>query len=113
MASLRERMVLVNKAASGDNELVAAVAGAFIRVVQVALVPAGAVTVKFRSASTDLTGPMAWATNVPFIDRSAQQNRGLFGTAKGEALNMNLGSAVQVGGYIVIQIIPETPTYTA
>jgi len=111
MASgMRERSVVVNKSASGANELVAAVTGAIIRVTQVALVAAEAVTVTFKSATTAITGPMAWGANVPFIDRSAQQNRGLFATAPGEALNMDLGAAKAVGGYICVQIIPVTPS---
>lgn len=114
MANMRERNVAVDKSASGDNELVAAVAGAIIRVVHMALVPAEAVTVKFKSgAATDLTGAMAWAANALFVDDSNWENHGLFSTAVGQALVMNLGAAKQVGGYIRVQIIPVTASYLA
>lgn len=111
MANIRTRMIPVDGSTSGTNELVAAITGSFIRVVQIALVAAEAVTVKLKSGSTDITGAMAFGPNVPFIDR-ARAGHGLCATAKSQALNMSLGAAKQVGGYIVVEIIPETPTYT-
>lgn len=82
-------------ASSGANELVAAVAGAKYRVLAVAVVATTAVTVKFQSASTDITGTFPLGANggivLPFNEH------GWFETAANEALNITLGSAVATG----------------
>jgi hypothetical protein len=82
-------------ASSGANELVAASAGAKYRVLAAAIVATTAVSVKFQSASTDITGTFPLGANgglvLPFNEH------GWFETAAGEALNLNLGSAVSTG----------------
>lgn len=61
------------------------------------LVADGSVAVKFQSGSTDITGPfgMIAASQV-----SEHFLPGLFSTAAGETAKLNLGSAVQVSGYV-------------
>lgn len=86
---------VIDASGSGDNEIVAAVAGKSIRVVAFFMVAGAAVTAKFRSGSTDISGPLPLAANGGV---SAEARHGLFQTNPGEALNLNLGSAVQVGG---------------
>jgi hypothetical protein len=88
----------ISHASSGDNAIVAAVAGKRIRVLSYAIVGAGAVSAKFRSGTTDITGAMAFGANggiaMPF------NPVGYFETAAGAALNVNLSGAVAVAGHV-------------
>jgi hypothetical protein len=96
---------VIDNATSGDNTLVAGVTGKRIRVLQFALVAVGAVTVRFESAAsgTALTGQMSFAANggiaPPFCPV------GHFETVAGELLNLELGGAVSVDGWLVYQLI--------
>lgn len=93
----------IDYSASGSQALVAAVAGKRIRVISLFLIGAGAVTTKFQSAATDLTGAMSNAANGGFV--LPENKSGWFQTNVGEALNLNLGGAVNVaGGLTYIEI---------
>ena len=92
----------VDAAGNGDNEIVAAVAGKKIRVLAGSLTMTGTlVTIRFESGAggTALTGqmqPLAGHTiPIPFCPV------GHFETAVGAALNMELGGAQSVDGWIV------------
>ena len=101
MAVLSEpQFAPISTAASGNTQLVAAVAGAKIRIVGFLLVTAGTVLVKFVSgASPDLTGAMTLAVG-KWIS-AEQAPFGILETAVGQPLNINLGSAVQTSGWLV------------
>lgn len=92
----------VAASASGDNVLVAAVTGKKIRVHGYALSAAGAVNAKFRSGTTDITGLFTLAAAGSETDGTERANDpdGLFETVAGAALNLNLSSAVAVGGWV-------------
>lgn len=94
----------IDASSSGSNTIVAAVAGKKIRVLSYVIIAAGAVTAKWQSASTDLTGAMSLAANggaAPSVSVLAPGGvYGLFETASGEALNLNLGGAVNVSGHL-------------
>ncbi len=85
-----------------STELVAAVAGQVISVLNYNIVAAGAVTAQFKSATTALTGAMSMITGVPIADAGDVQSP-LFQTAKGEALNLTLGGTVQVSGHMLVE----------
>lgn len=95
----------IDAADSGNNTLVAAVAGKKIRVIQFGLILDGAVTVQFQSGAngTALTGAMAPGTNgglcPPFCPW------GLLETAAGELLNLRLSAAVGVRGWLTYQLV--------
>lgn len=89
----------ISTAASGATQLVAAQAGLQIKVVSYVLIASGAVTAKFQSGSTDLTGAMSLAANGGAVVLG-QPSSHLFETAVNTALNINLGGAVQVSGHI-------------
>lgn len=85
-----------NPTAIGNTVAVAAVAGAAIRVLGMALVNGGtANNVKFQSNSTDISATFALGINgglvLPFNEHGWMQ------TAIGEALNTNLTGATPVG----------------
>jgi hypothetical protein len=93
----------VAAAGIGDNTLVAAVAGKKIRVHAYELSASAAVNAKFKSgASTDLTGLMYAAAAGAFGDAQDRpgDTDGLFETAAGQALVLNLSAAIAVGGWV-------------
>jgi hypothetical protein len=92
----------VAAASSGDNTLVAAVAAKKIRVHGYELSAARAVNAKFRSGATDITGLFTLAAAGASADaqeRTADPD-GLFETATGAALVLNLSGAVAVAGFV-------------
>ena len=93
----------IDAATVGANLLVAAATGKIIRVVGFALVSAAANTVTMQSGSTALTGAMSFAANGGVS--APQSTAGLFQTTAGAALNMSLGSAGQVSGWLVYQLV--------
>lgn len=93
---------VVDAASSGDNTLVAAVTGKKIKVLAGSLTMTGtAVTIRFESAAsgTALTGQMTPAQgqtiSLPFCPV------GHFETVAGELLNLELGGAQSVDGWLV------------
>ncbi len=91
---------LISGATSGNNTLVAAVTGKRIRVLSYFMVAAAAVVARFESDAdgTALTGVMSMIAGVP---HSAHDPTGLFETdVAAELLNMELGGAVQVSGFL-------------
>ncbi len=87
-------------AATATIAAVAAVAGKKIRVIQWRLSNNGAAacTIKWQSASTDLTGPMSLANDVAGISGEYNPD-GHFETAAGEALNLAQSGTEALGGY--------------
>jgi hypothetical protein len=96
---LTPKFAAIAASASGDNTAVAAVTGKKIRVLAYTVVAAGAVSAKFQSDTTDLTGALSFAANGGAS--VAFSPVGHFETASGVALQLNLGSAVAVGGHLV------------
>lgn len=90
-----------NPSTLGSNQVVAAVTGARIRVLSLAAITTAANSVKFMSASTDISATFPLAANgglvLPFNEH------GWFETAVGEAFNVNLSAATATG--ISIQYI--------
>lgn len=95
------RFVTLSVSSSGSTELVAAVPGCRIRVLAYNMIAAGSTNVKFRSASTDITGLKYLAANTGIVANYSEA--GWFQTAAGEALNINLSASQAVGGEIVYQ----------
>lgn len=91
----------ISVSSSGNNEIVPLVAGRRIKVIAAILVSAGTVSVKFRSASTDLSGAMPLIANSGFV--IPESFVGWVVTEPGEALNLHLSGAVQVSGMLVYE----------
>ena len=89
----------IDVASAGDNTIVAAVAGKKIRVLQYALVVGAATTVIWKSGSTAISGDMSFDANSGIS--SPFSPVGLFETAAGEALVLNLSAANPVSGHLV------------
>lgn len=97
----------INTSSSGDNTIVAAVAGYGIRVIAFVLTYGGTVNLTWKSSGgTVLGGPYlgvgVGSTPPPVIaDDLSTQTRGHYTTLKGEGLVLNLSAAVAVGGHVV------------
>lgn len=102
------QFVAVQAAVSGNNTLIAAVAGRKIRVLAAVLVATTAVTAKFQSAAggTDISGAMPLGANGTLV--LPLNTAGWFETASGALLNLVLGGAIAVAGSITYVLV-ETP----
>lgn len=92
--------IVINHAASGDNELLPAKANTCYVVVQFVLVATGAVTVRFESnpGGTALTGVMALGAND--ILQPGYSAVSYFMTLPNQTLNLELGGAVALNGWL-------------
>ena len=96
-----QKHAVIDHATSGNNTIVAAVAGKKILVTGYTLVAAGAVTVRFESGAdgTALTGQMSFAANGGAVN--AYNPGGVFApTATNTLLNLELSGAVSVDGHL-------------
>lgn len=102
MPSIRtKRFAPVNFNTAASQQIVAAQgAGNKIKVVSLFLVAAGAVVVTFQSAAGALSGPMSMVAGTPFALDAGDEFGHLLETNPNEALNILLGGAVQVSGWI-------------
>ena len=103
--SSEEQFALISAAGSGDNTVVAAVTGKRMRIIGIHMVAAAAVVARFESAAggTALTGAMSMIVGVPF---TAYNPLGLFEQdVVSELLNLELGGAVQVSGWLTYLLI--------
>lgn len=96
---------VIDTAANGaGNTIVAAVAGKRIRVTGYVLNALTAVTAKWFSNTTALSGPIALgATGI--VVAPVDNGDGHFETVAGEALKLTLGGAVQVSGHLTYLLI--------
>lgn len=97
------RRIGVTAAGAGANALVSAEAGRRIRVLGLVAVTTAANSIKFQSATTDITGLFPLAANggftLPFNEH------GWFETTAGEALNINLSAATSTGTQVVYMVV--------
>jgi len=91
------KYAVINRSSTGNGTaVVAAVTAKKIRVLRFSFVHAGAVTVKWQSGTTDISGPMVFDAAGGMVEPFSPY--GSFETAAGVALNLNLSATVQVGG---------------
>ena len=97
----------IDISASGDNQIIAAPgAGKYLAIDHINLIPTSAVTLKFRSGTTDVSGPYPFdAKQTIALDNAMQGQKGVITCADNQAFNINLGSAVQVGGFCAYRIV--------
>ena len=98
--ALTPKFAVITASATGATAVVAAVSGKKIRVIAWDVVANDAVNFKWQSASTDKTGLYYMAGQGGGVARSYNP-AGYFETAATEALNINLSTAVAVGGSLV------------
>lgn len=96
---------------TGVNAIVAAVAGAKIRVYAWSISSSGTVNVKWQSSTgpVDLTGlrymtvGLVW--DMPMTPFRVASKDAYFETAAGDALNLNLSGTIPVGGFVDYEIV--------
>ncbi|ODM71669.1 hypothetical protein A6X20_06930 [Bradyrhizobium elkanii] len=99
--SLTPKFAKISASSSGASTVVAAVASKKIRVIEWNVLPHDAVNIKWQSHTAgDITGLLELAAKGNGIARPFNPV-GYFETTAGEALDLNLSSAVAVGGSLV------------
>jgi len=101
--SLPPQRAVISESTAATNELVAAVTGKKIVVLNYAIVATAAVGVNFESATTDISGVMQLGANGGIAH--TDNEFGLFETAAGAALAMTSDAAVQVSGYLTYVVV--------
>jgi len=97
--------VRVDTASSGDNTLVAAVAGKRYKVLGWNLASAAAHNVTFKSgSSTELFGPIEISATCPNVAPVTEPGYPWFLTDAGEALVLNLEGNNLTGGGVVYEV---------
>ena len=96
--ALTPKFAKIVASASGNTSVLALVSGKKIRVLRASFVANGSVNVKFQSNTTDVTG--LWYMTQFASGGGGYCPVGLFETASGEALNINLSASVAVQGII-------------
>lgn len=95
------KFAVIDAASSGDNTLVAAVAGKKIRVLAMVIDAAGAVNIRLESGAsgTAMTGQMSMTNGTSLV--WPFNPVGWMETAAGSLLNLELSGAVSVDGCLV------------
>ena len=88
----------INATNSGNTQVVGVVSGKRIRVIAFAVIASATVNIKFQSGTSDITGSMRIVEGGGIAHA---YDGGLFQTAVGQALNINLSTNATVGGYVV------------
>jgi hypothetical protein len=107
------KFAVINATASGDNTIVPAVPNKYIRVLAYTALTDANVTIKWKSNSTDISGPMPILASgglAPSIGQLGTAGYGTFGlceTEAGQALILNLSAAANVGGMITYYLIGQ------
>jgi hypothetical protein len=98
--SVTPKFAIIDAALSGNNTIVAAVASKKLRVLAYTLIATGAVNVRWESGAdgTALSGVMNLTTNSGMSPAFCPV--GLFETAAGVLLNLELSGAVSVDGHL-------------
>ena len=106
VSTLRNQFfVPISVSSTGDTVLVAGIAGRRIRVVSYNFFVAAGVVVTFKSSVAGaITGPKSVASNGGIS--TGEHPGGLFQTAVGEDLVINLSSNVSVGGELTYILMP-------
>ncbi len=98
--ALTPKFAIINASASGDNTIVAAVGGKKIRVLRYTAIARDVVTARWYSALAGiaLSGPLDFSLKGGIAEPFCPV--GIYETAVGQPLVLNLSSAVLLGGYL-------------
>jgi hypothetical protein len=96
----------ISIATSGDNTIIAAPSAGYIAIDHINFIPTTAVNVQLKDGSTAYGGAYPLDTKQAFtIENAIQSPKGVITCTPGEAFVMNLGSAVQVSGFVRYRIV--------
>lgn len=93
----------INISSAGDNTIIAAptTSGNYLAIDFIQYLPTTSVTVQYKDGTTPYGGPLPLAAQQAVTTENAMQNEhGVITLSANQAFVMNLGGAVQVGGFI-------------
>ena len=97
---------VISISASGDSTVIAAPTYGYLAIDHINFIPTSAVGVTLKSDTTSLTGTYPLDSKQAFTIENAFLNpKGVVTCASGEALIINLDSAVQLSGMIRYRIV--------
>jgi len=108
-----QKFAVINATSAGSNTVVPAVANKKIRVLAFTALTDANVTISFLSNTTPITGPMpvlasgGMSTSIGQLGTGGHGVFGLMETEAGQALNLNLGTACNVGGMLTYYLIGQ------
>ena len=96
----------INISSSGSNTIIAAPATGFIVIDHINFIPTSAVAVQLKDGSTSYGGAYPLDAKQAFVlENNILHQKGIITCSPGNAFVINLGSAVQVGGFVRYRII--------
>lgn len=96
----------ISIASSGDNTIIAAPTDGYIAIDHINFIVTTAVNVTLKSGSTAKSGVYPFDTKQAMVlENTLQHQDGVITCGRNEAFNINLGSAVQVSGFIRYRIV--------
>lgn len=91
---------------SGDNTVISAPSTGYIVIDFIAVLPTSAVTIQLKDGTTAYGGPLPLEAKQPFtFENTVHSDQGIITLSPGNAFVINLGGAVQVGGFIRYRVI--------
>lgn len=100
------RQVALSISSSGDNTVIAAPTDGYIAIDHINLLTANAVTAKFKTGNTDISGAYTLdAKQAIVLENVLQHEEGVITCGHNEAFIINLGSGVQLSGFIRYRIV--------
>lgn len=96
-ATSNAQSAVISFSGSGDNTVVAGVAGKTIRILKLVFNVAATTNITLKHGATAWTGAMPFVANMGFVEDAETDP---FITASGEAFVINSSVAVQVSGYV-------------
>jgi hypothetical protein len=108
-----QKFAKINATASGSNTIVPAVANKKIRVLAFTALTDANVTIEWLSNATAISGPMpilasgGMATSIGQLGTGGHGVFGLMETEAGQALNLDLSAAANVGGFLTYYLIGQ------
>ena len=96
----------INIATSGDNTIIAAPSSGYIAIDFITLLPTSAVSVQMKDGTTAYGGPLPLDQKQPFTFENTLHNvNGVITCLPGNAFVINLGAAIQVGGFMRYRVV--------
>jgi hypothetical protein len=100
------RNAVISHNTNGDNEIIAAPSDGYIVIDHINLVNTSAVSVKFKSGDTDLSGAYPLAEKQPItLENAYHSDQGVLTCGRGEAFKINLSSGVLISGFVRYRVI--------
>jgi len=96
----------INISSSGDNTIIVAPTDSFIAIDHINLIPTSAVDLQLKDGTTAYGGAYPLDSKQGFtLENTLQIDKGIITLSRNTAFIINLGSAVQVSGFIRYRLV--------